>query len=328
MKDNLEIFLFFTSSASEVPQSKLNTVIEKSYRIALKYLHYNRVRISKHISKEGITLQELAIDCIADLFVKENNDELISIRRTFQNWSPSITSEEDCLYFINQIIANRVEQHIFKLLKEEDPFFSKLLDSVNYLVRNSGFCKIHFLGKSFITENNIENFVGCFISTDEFEKLPLALFQNKKMLLIDLFNYLKNQTDYNVAIPLNDLIKRLKHLNFSDYVVNEYSSNEFRKIEINEIVAQGFRLAMEKLSHSYVERGKLDELESKAFESALRAMAHDLCDGGINPGLYKYLSIYFNDLSETDYQTKYHNILEYLLKVMKNNIAEKLTEKD
>ena len=73
---------------------------------------------------------------------------------------------------------------------------------------------------------------------------------------------------------------------------------------------------------------KLDYQEQKAFESALKEMASDLSDGGINPGLYHYLFPHLSGLSEIEYKTKYHNILEYLLKVMKNNIAEKLTEKD
>jgi hypothetical protein len=328
MKDYLEILSFFTNPDSDFSQSKLNNVIEKSYQIAIRYLQVNRLKITKLISNQELTLQELAIDCIAGLFVNENNSELISIKQTFYNWKPAITNEADCIFFLNKVIANRVEQHIFKLLKEEDPFFSKLLDSVYYLVKKNGFHKIHFMGKTFITENDSESFEKCFISSDEFEKLPTKLFQKKGTLLDDLFGYLKNETDFNSAIPLNDLINRLKHINFSEYLVNEFVSNEYRKLEVNEIVQEGFKSALEKLTHSYVEKGKLNFEEQKAFESALKEMANDLCDGGVNPGLYNYLFPHFSGLSENDYKTKYHNILEYLLKVMKSNIAEKLTEKD
>jgi hypothetical protein len=303
-------------------------VIEKSYRITLKYLQFHRLKISKLILKEDLTLQELAIDCIAGLFVNENNSEIISLKQTFNNWEPVVTTEDDCIYFLNKVVASRVEQHISKLLKEDDPFFAKLLHSINYLVRTGGFYKIHFLGKTFITETDLENFEKCFISSDEFEKLPTLLFQNKKSLLEDLFSYLKNETEFNPAIPLNDLINRLKHINFSDFLVNEFVSNEYKKIEVNEIIVEGLDSAIEKLISSYVEKGKLDRDEKIAFELALKEMANDLSDGGINPGLYHYLSPHFAGLSETDYKLKYHNILEYLLKVMKNNIARKLNKKN
>jgi len=328
MKENPEILPFFASRVFADNQLQLNLVIEKSYRIALKYLQCHRLKISKILDNEDLTLQELAIDCIAGLFVKENNSDVISIKQTFNHWKPEITTEDDCIYFLNKVVASRVEQHIFKLLKEADPFFSKLLDSVNYLVRTNGFNKIHFLGKTYITETELEKLDRNFISTDEFEKIPTILFQNKKSLLEDLFSYLKNENDFNTAIPLNDLINRLKHINFSDFLVNEFVSNEYKKIEVNEMIDEGLNVAIEKLFSSYVEKGKLDREEGKAFESALREMANDLSDGGINPGLYKYLSPYIIELTEVDYQNKYHNILEYLLKVMKNNIALKLTNID
>lgn len=328
MERNLEILPFFTASAGIDSQSLLNKVMEISYRIAIKYLHAHRLNISKLINKEDLTLQELAMDCLVELFLKETDQEETSIQKTFSNWKPAIETEEDCLYFLNRIVASRVEQHIFRLLKEEDPFFSKLLDSVNYIVQTNNFCKIHFLGKIFITENDSENFEKNFITSDEIEKFPAAIFQNKKTLLKDLFSYIKDETDFNPAIPLNDLINRLKHINFSEYLVNEFVSNENKKLEVNEIVEEGVKSALKKLNYSYVEKGKLDADEREAFESALKEMANDLSDGGINPGLYHYLLPYLPGLSEIDYKTKYHNILEYLLKVMKNNIAEKLaTEK-
>lgn len=326
MKENSEILFFFTSPTDSVSQSQLNNVIEKSYRIALKYLQFHRLKIAKLISNQDLTLQELAIDCIAGMFVKENNSELISLKQTFNNWEPVIKTEDDCIYFLNRVVASRVEQHIFKLIKEADPFFSKLLDSVNYLIKVGGYSKIYFLGKTFITETSEDKFEKCFIPTEEFEKLSTTLFQNKKTLLTDLFDHLKNQTNYNSAIPLNNLINRLKHINFSDYLISEYVNSEIKKIEVNEIVDDGFNFAIDKLLNSYVEKGKLDSKEKSAFELALKEMSNDLSDGGINPGLYRYLSPHLPGLSEIDYKSKYHNILEYLLKVMKNKIADQLTK--
>lgn len=325
MERNLEILPFFQNSASSVSQSQINNAIEGAYRIAVKYLQLHRLSISKLINGEDLTLQELAMDSIVGLFINEKDNEVMPIIQSFNKWQPCISSEEDCLYFLNKVVASRVEQHIYKLFKEKDPFFSKLLDSVNYLIRTNGFYKFHFLGKTFLSETELEKFEKCFISTDEFEKIPSELFKERKSLLSNLITYLKNETEFNLAIPLNDLIIRLKHVNSSEYLLDEYTSSEFNKIEINEMLEKGFRSAIEKLMYSYVDKGKLDREELNAFRSALKEMAIDLSDGGINPGLYKYLSAYIPGLTEEDYKNKYHNILEYLLKVMKNNIAEELS---
>lgn len=326
MQTNLEILSFFTASSQDAYQSRFNSVIEKSYRIALKYLHFNRLRILRILDKEDLTVQELAIDCIASLFVKGNDSELISIRQTFYNWQPPITTEEDCIYFLNKVVASRVEQHLYKLFKEEDPFFSKLLDSINYLIRKNGYHKNHFLGKTFIVEDSTDEFEKSFITSDKFESLPTSLFENKKTLLADLMNHLKTETNFNAAIPFNDLIYRLKHINFSDFLITESTSSTINKMEVSQIVDVGFSFASEKLLTTYFEKGKLNADEKNAFQSALKEMSSDLCDGGLNPGLYAYLAPHILGLNEVEYKSKYHNILEYLLRVMKSKIAEELTK--
>ncbi len=328
MERNIEILPFFTNPDSQQSQLLLNSIIEKSYHIAIKYLHYHQNRIINLLLREDITIQELAIDSIADLFVKDDDKNLNTLIHSFHSWQPEIKSNEDALFFLNKIVAGRVEQHIFKLLKEEDPFFSKLLDSINYLIKQNGYHKFHFLGKTFITEINSENFEKEFISTDEFEKFPSSLFHQKKFLLKSLFNYLRLETNFNPAIPLNDLVYRLKNINFSDYQVIDSDSSLSNKLEIDEFINIGFKAASDKLNSTYLNKDKINPEEKTALESALKEMVLDLCNGGISPRLYGYLSPHIQNLSEEDYKQKYHNILEYLLKVMKSKIAETLKEKN
>jgi len=56
-------------------------------------------------------------------------------------------------------------------------------------------------------------------------------------------------------------------------------------------------------------------------------MCEDLMNGGINPGLYNYLSPYMKDLNNEMYKQNYHNIIEYLLKSTKAHIAENISGK-
>jgi len=328
MKDNLEILSFFSNPDSQQSQVMINDIIEISYNIAVKYLQSHKKKIINLLLRNELTIQELPIDSIADLFVKDDDKNLNTLMHSFHSWRPEIITEEDALFFLNKIVASRVEQHIFKLLKDEDPFFSKLLDSINYLIKQNGYHKFHFLGKTFITEVNFENFEKEFISTDEFEKLPSNLFNQKKFLLTNLLNYLRLETNFNAAIPLNDLIYRLKYINFSDYLISGSNSSVSNKTEMDEFVDIGSRVASDKLNSTYFLKNKINLKEKTALENALKEMVVDLCNGGISPGLYEYLSPHIPNLSEGDYKAKYHNILEYLLKVMKSTIASTLKEKN
>ncbi|MCX8010291.1 MAG: hypothetical protein N3A61_04010, partial [Ignavibacteria bacterium] len=56
------------------------------------------------------------------------------------------------------------------------------------------------------------------------------------------------------------------------------------------------------------------------MKNALEDIAYDLKDGGINPGLYDYLHKYMDKLKIEEYKSNYHNILEYLVRLMKEKI--------
>jgi len=327
MERKTDILPFFTNPDSRQSQILLNSIIEKSYHIAAKYLHYHQKKIINLLSREEITVQELAIDSIAELFIKSENVDINLLQQTFLSWRPAINTEEDALFFLNKVVAGKVEQNIFKLLKAEDPFFSKLLDSINYLIKQNEFKKIHFLGKTFISETELNSFDGKFITPEAFDKLPSELFTPKQYALRAILNYLKAETNYNPAIPLNDLVCRLKQINFSDYLSVDYENVLPKKIEIKEFIDIGLKAVNEKLNAAYLNKDKLTEQEVFAIKAALKEMAVDMSNGGLSPGLYGYLSPHISGLTELMYKEKYHNILEYLLKVMKSKIAEELTGK-
>ena len=96
---------------------------------------------------------------------------------------------------------------------------------------------------------------------------------------------------------------------------------------MDELVNLALESALKKLENSYTAKSKLNELESNSLRSALTDISEDMKNGGINPGLYEYLSPYINDLSKEAYKDNYHNILEYLIKVTKGVIADNLKEK-
>jgi len=313
-------------SNNSCSQSNLNVLIENSFRISRIYLYAKRLKIYKDINGGVSRFQDLAIDAITPLFCKDSAEQVLPIVREFNSWQPPIKTEDDALYFLNKIISGRVEQHISHLFKEQDPFFAKILDSVNYLIKKGGYKKVGYFGKRYIVQSTCEEIKGKVIDQDLFEKLPSSLFQKRKSFLADIFDYLENETDFFPAIPLNALVIRLRNLNNNNLKIRDNINDTSSNFDINELVSLGLGSALEKLNESYTSKGKLSECESQSFRMALMNMAEDLKDGGVNRGLYDYLKQHLIDLEKDVYQNKYHNILEYLLKVMKNTIREKLTE--
>ncbi|GMR25544.1 MAG: hypothetical protein BMS9Abin39_0850 [Ignavibacteria bacterium] len=311
----------------EYKQSELNHFIEKLFKFAESYLNYRYNSIKKLISPNNSTLEEAAIEAIAPLFASASNNNHFTLVDELRKWDPQIKSEEDSLFFLNKVIAKRVEQHIARMLRDADPFFSKILDSVNYLIHKQRAEKVNYLGKIYITEAGNSNISSNIISDEEFQIIPAKIFCGKKDLLSAIFEYLKNETSYFPAVPLNKFVIKLKQINLSSHTSSNSTNKIAAELEIREVVNAGLRYTEDRLRLSYLNTGKLSQDEYETFSAALRVMANDLENGGINPGLHKYLTPYFTELSIEDYHYKYHNILEYLLKLLKDKISEELSVK-
>ncbi len=325
MEKNTEILVILKNLDSK---SYLNKLIEITLNIALTYLHFNYKKIYKFLRDEKLKTDELAIDAIAPLFTRDKRDQIITIQSAFNSWKPEIKTEEDAVFFLNKIVASRIEQHIYYLLKEEDPFFSKILDSMNYLVKSQGYQKTQSYGKTYIVKSGYEIAETKFISSIDFENLPMHLFSDKKSLILKLIEYIEKELNCVAAIPLNDLVYKLKHIYFSGYTIIESTEITHKQFEMDEIIKLALNSALEKLDKSYYSKGKLNQCESSAIRSALVDICEDLKNGGISPGLYNYLTPHMKNLSKENYDANYHNILEYLLKYTKRVIAEHLVEKN
>lgn len=315
-------------------QQSINKLVEICYKIALSQIHFSYKKIHRIILRNEIAMEDIAIDSITSLFEKDESGCFKNILVPFNSWQPQIKTEEEAFYFLNKLVQKRVEQHISFLLRQSDPFFSKLMDSVNYLIKKSnpsesglsGFKKVNYLGAVYIINSESEEISGKTIPIEEFEKLPAALFGERKNLLQNILQYIISETTYDAAIPFNALIHKLKELNVALYKVSESTTEQNDSTEVNSIITQALNKTFKKLEDSYILKEKFSQDEGEKFKKAIMDMSVDIKDGGVNPGLYKYLQFHFDSLDEQTYKQKYHNILEYLLKVLKQNIADELVQ--
>jgi hypothetical protein len=323
MGKNIEILSLFSDSGS---QSSINQLVEKSFKIALTYLRYNQKRISKVFAAEELTVEEVAISAITPLFCKESEEQFIPIIREFNSWQPSITSKDETLFFLNTIITSRVEQHISRMLKEHDPFFSKILDSVSYLIKKDGYKRVNYLGRKYIVNACDSKVTGKTIDQEAFYNLPVRLFKNRKSIIADILSYLEHETEFAAAIPLNAFVIRLRNLNSNSFKLETSVNEIIASFDIAELVNIGFDTAVMKLKNSYFEKGKINNEELLGLKKTLRDIADDIGDGGINRGLFEYLIFHMPGMDRKEFKVKYHNILEYLYKVMKNTIRDQMAE--
>jgi hypothetical protein len=272
-------------------------------------------------------LQNLCADVIAELFIKDTSAEF-PIRKALMGWDKEITDEASAYYFLSKLIGNRIEQEIAKKLKEADPFFGKILRSINHLVETNRVNKTAWFSVAYLIENDCDTITQKPLEPEFIESLPANLFigSNEK-IITNLFTYIKAETDFFPAIPLNALIRKIKFVNgLFLQQRNSGIQEEFFEEELNveRVVSLSLTVVYERLDKFYLNKGKLNPDETAVFKNVLIEISTDLKDGGISRGLFEYLHPHMLQLTKEEFYKKYHQTLDYLLRLLKKEIAERL----
>jgi hypothetical protein len=299
---------------------QINHLVEVCQKIAHTYLKYRYKNISKALLAEDVSLTEMSIESIAHLFERDSSGVFIKLKVLIHKWQPPIETEESALYFLNSLVSKSSENYVAQLLRSSDPFFSKILDSLSYKIDKEKYCKKHFLGVTYIVQNDSEQQPASLPDSDFINSLPAELFSSKKMLE-KIFSYIKTQTNQTPAIPINALVMRIKKLNAAEFIYDGTVEVE-DKLEVDRIVNKALQNTFEKMRISYLAQHKLNEFEANGIEKALQSISTDLKDGGVSPGLNKYFFEQFSEIPLSDYKKKYQNIFEYLFKTFKKEIAD------
>jgi hypothetical protein len=325
-KQNLILDFFLAICNNSLTQKNLNHLIELMQKTAYAYLRHRFKNKYKILLSEDVSLNELAIDSIALLFKRDETGCFIKLKSAFESWQPQITTEQEAEYFLNKLVAKSVDQYITEILRGSDPFFAKILNSVIYLASKENLIKKHFLGTSYYLEKDEVIFPARLPDVNFISSLPDKLFFEKDKMFKEIFAFIKSNSDYFPAIPLNALVLRIKEIKSSEY---EFPGSFYQEweFEIDSLVDKALKTTFEKLNTSYGETGKLNENEIELIEKAFESIATDMKDGGLNPGLYKYLIEKHDSLTIDEYRQKYQFIFEYLFKLFKKNIINELEKK-
>ena len=247
---------------NKASRPEVNHIIELSHSFAYSYLKYRYKNLSKVLMAEDLTMQELAIDAIAPLFERDEAGNFIKITKAFNEWEPKIETEDQAAFFLNRLVAKSTEKYVSELLRQSDPFFSKILDSVNYLIDKNNYFKKQIIGTTYIVENENLVKIGALPDSKFIYELPIELFKSSNEMLKKVFSYIKSNSDRTPSIPLNALVLKIKQIKSETYNLSDTSTNG-NESEIDSIINKVLGSTFNKMYESYVNKNKIDENEAE-----------------------------------------------------------------
>lgn len=123
-------------------EMELVDFVSQVQMISLSYLKYQEV-IGKHIRWErnnnGGELEDLALDCVAGLFMRNDNNEFIQFRKYFCQSSIELEEleDEEIMILLRRLVIKKTKQELSRIFKERDPEGAKIVRNIKVAIKSS-----------------------------------------------------------------------------------------------------------------------------------------------------------------------------------------------
>jgi len=145
--------------ACKYSPSELTEFVDISQKIAISYLKYLEV-IGRNIrpkKTEGINeLEDVAIDCIAGLFTRDEKGEFTQLKRYFgpKIESNLILNEMETASLLRRLVVKKTKQELSRIFRERDPEGAKIVRNIKVAIRSSNELKsFKEMGREFVYMN-------------------------------------------------------------------------------------------------------------------------------------------------------------------------------
>jgi len=286
--------------------------------------------------KNGIDINDLVLDIIAELFEKGPDNKLYklenftsSLRVPLKDITPS-----ELFYAYYSFIIKLSSIQLARVYSSFDPNGHRIQKNIRETIAQMEGFEIYkcnfdtiYLVKNCKSDGKLN-----YLDYEDFEKEFLSLAVGKKStreLLEIIYNILINQDSYRKEIKLNDVVVLFK--SYHGYREEIYKEENFtlpdtgnsfvNKFEIEQICNKVFSKIKEKIFVNYFAKGKLNREQAVALVNTIQEIINDWIEFGRSDlSYYQHLSKFLN-LDKEEYKLCFKAKLEYLIKEAKKEIA-------
>lgn len=342
--------------AGNYSQAQLVQFINLAQKISLGYLRYQEA-LGKRISGERVEtemeLDDLAIDCIAELFAGDGNGQFPQLRKYFEPKFLEVVNvtDPDVLIMMRRLVVRKTKQELSRIFRERDPEGAKIVRNIKVAIRSSEkLCLFQDLGKEYVFYKNgldlhdermdVETIAQYLRKTHP--AIPEEVLHSQFVDLYDpsdsvsssinkLMESIYSQKAFQNFLPVDavvKLIRKVKFEAFRDKMADEENVPtplellESREIESYiQLVMEGMG---EKIDVQYIQTEKLTYQKAEVYQKALRDVLYDLIQRRDRTSYFRNLRHYLPELSQREYRQHERSVFEYLAKVAKREFRRHL----
>jgi hypothetical protein len=298
--------------------------------IASIYLHKKHRSGALHPDLLGMSVNDIAVDCIASLFERNELGAFVQLQAYYSSAGWSTLPDEELLGCTRRLVFGCVNQQLSHLYRDADPSLEKLMRNLrNALVQIQRLIEVKETSETWVvsaTENSHSKslplippeFLEAQLSPRLRERTPLLHVLHA---VADIF---EGQDLYRRGLPLTRLALSIRS-SFSrlgsPLELDPWTDTlGLTAEEIGRLIESSLATVRSAKRDTYVEHGKVD---AETYSSYFRAIGDILTaefaeNNGCERSFQEFLAEHLSGLTKQTYQDKHRCHMEYLAKLTRN----------
>ncbi len=316
---------------------QLNGVVALCHAIASASLKH---AISDGSLKEeylGLRRSDIAYDCMADLFRKDDAGNVVQIQTYFKSLPAEELSDTELMGHLRRIVQSKTHQGLFRIYQESDPSLGKILRNIKIsiqVVRN--FDETEWFHEAHLTPVQCDPLDGrTTIDTEglvrEFGPM-VSGSENIPEMLAKLAGFLRSQSSHRRRVALMSVALAFRALYARGLQSQTTAAPSIEETLLHDDVQHSIHKACELIKMKTVRKYlRTKKVKAHVFNAYFKAIEYHVSEfvmgtDGRDTALFESLRKVLPGVTAAEYQKRHRSTMEYLARLCRKEALEKLQE--
>lgn len=330
--------LLESAIAGTITHRDLSELIYLCRSIAESYLIHHRSSFLYICAANGLSVSDIALDCIAEIFARNETDQFY----TLQNFEASLHAnleqiEEKGLFLaFNSFVITLAKARLARILSQADPFGAKIHRNIKDYVKRSKTILLIEDFRGYVLQPREED------SLDQLPAFPPAQLECELVKrvgtststpeMIDaLADIFISHEEYRRSVPLIDLVQIFKRLftRFDEAALQHEATQDLQNLsegDLTFIKAETLSAVNEKIISTYYRKGKISKPEAQLLSETMESVITNWFDDKqIENSFYSHIAR-IQPIPKEEYEQRWRKKVEYLARIARETIMNCLTD--
>lgn len=306
-------------------------LVDLCFRMAKVYLRRRAQAGRLNPNFFGLTLDDLALDCIADLFERDEEGRFPQLIAYFDPVLEGNPSRARLLGATRRLVFSKVSEGLYRRYREADPSLARLIRNLRYAIRTGELGReVRLRGQLWIAFSDDADAYSRPVMDEEYLQVRLSAHVDTSSSLKDVVaavgEVLLANPAYAPGLPLVGVastVRQVFDLMAESPLPKGTSLTELYREDLHELLGASRERVENAMRKKYVGV----KLSSRTFDAYIRAAEDCLCAEFVEPGAddashFDVLRPYLQAMTYEDFRANHRGRFQYVVKKMRGEFLE------